>query len=102
MLKQVQHDIFAIFPITTQPLNREDEFAIVWSGCRPTWAFVRDHGLTCGAPSGHGTFRKRLHDGLRRSSQIGKSGLKIHFHHGNPLRDLEGFSGHMLKGLIHK
>ncbi len=27
-----------------------DECTIVWSGCRPTWAFVRDHGLARGAP----------------------------------------------------
>jgi len=27
-----------------------DEFAIVWSGFRPTWASFRDHGLARGAP----------------------------------------------------
>jgi hypothetical protein len=28
-----------------------DECAIVWSGCRPTWASFRDHGQARGAPS---------------------------------------------------
>src|SRR5512136_1654262 len=36
---------------TDLPVNREDECAIVWSGCRPTWLFVSDHELACGAPS---------------------------------------------------
>ena len=32
--------------------NREDECASVWSGCRPTGAVIRDHGLARGAPLG--------------------------------------------------
>ena len=27
-----------------------DECTLLWSGCRPTWASVRDHGLARGAP----------------------------------------------------